>query len=108
MARCLAAGAPCTKERRSAAVLKDLLRMEVRHCGQGPLIGHFAEFGRRYAHLLELKAPAPLQVIEGGRAPYGSLRHRQPLSARLARLGRAFLSTQNTDIMRTFIVSAYA
>ena len=37
-------------------------------CGHGPLVDHFAELGRRYAHLLDAKqAPrTSLRVVEGG------------------------------------------
>jgi hypothetical protein len=36
--------------------------------GYGPLVEHFAELGRRYAHLLEAPPKPSLRVIEGGNA----------------------------------------
>ena len=36
--------------------------------GFGPLVDHFAELGRRYAHLLEAPPKPSLRVIEGGNA----------------------------------------
>ena len=36
--------------------------------GFGPLVEHFAELGRRYAHLLEAPPKISLRVIEGGNA----------------------------------------
>jgi hypothetical protein len=33
--------------------------------GRGPLVDHFAELGRRYAHLVEARSKPCLRVIEG-------------------------------------------
>lgn len=41
--------------------------------GYGPLVDHFAELGRRYAHLLEAPPKPSLRVIEGGNAHHQSL-----------------------------------
>jgi hypothetical protein len=34
--------------------------------GRGPLVEHFAELGRRYAHLLREPEKLGLRVIQGG------------------------------------------
>ena len=36
---------------------------------QGPLVDHFAELGRRFAHELAVKPRAGLRVVDGGRTP---------------------------------------
>jgi len=34
--------------------------------GQGPLVDHFGELGRRYAHLVEAPPKPTLRVVKGG------------------------------------------
>lgn len=36
--------------------------------GRGPLVDHFAEIGRRYAHLLDAPPKTSLRVVEGGKS----------------------------------------
>ena len=36
--------------------------------GRGPLVDHFAELGRRYAHLLDAAPKTSLRVVEGGKS----------------------------------------
>ena len=34
-------------------------------CGRGPLVDHFAELGRRFAHIVDKPPKPPLRVIKG-------------------------------------------